>query len=389
MNLLIALLYYFRQGAKVIKDGIVSNTIAGNLDPFYLLAPLYLVKNFKDMKKMKKIFIILGSMILLSIIHIIFNDGISLFKIFINVSKIIVCVMGMFYVIENYKKIDILKITKLASVLFAISIPIAFIFNQSSTLWRLNDIHNKYDLRRLHLFFLEPSELGFHVAILIIILVGYMFSVKDKKEKQILGILILTNSIVLYLAKPLGAIVLLAFSLGIMLLLDLIYRPSKFKIRFYSILALVALIIITIMIINKTPIVMRIFDTLNGTDSSNSYRIGLTMDVFKKSFRDYKGRGVGFGNLNTENFIDKYRYLGLVVVVTNSFFYFAIESGILGILVLFGFIALMFKKCLKDRSLIKFGLFTFLILYQIFAGHFTSGLTWVLYGVILSDFNEF
>ncbi|MDU4738896.1 hypothetical protein, partial [Clostridium sp.] len=330
MNFLIAVLYYFRQAGKLIADGNIKNVFGGNLDPFYLVSPLYFYENYKDKNKMKKILIIVLSMVSLAIIQVVFNRNISIVKMIVNMAKIIICFTSMLYIIDNYKKIDILKITKITSILFAISIPVSLIFNKNDVLWRLNDVHNKYTLSRLNLFYLEPSELGFHLAILIIILLGYFLVSKDVKEKIFLTGLIITNSIVLYMARPLGAIVIVAFSICIMLLIDLIYRPTKAKFILYGIMSVCFIGLLIVLIQIKSPIIMRIIDTLNGRDASNSYRIGVTLDVFRQSFIDYKGLGCGFGNLNTDYFISKYNYLGLVVVVTNSFFYFVIETGIIG-----------------------------------------------------------
>lgn len=388
MELLVSILYYFRQGAKIIGKGNIQNTLAGNLDPFYMAAPLYFYSNYRDKNKMKKIFIVVLSIYSWGFIQLIFNEDINITKMIINITKIIICITCMLYVKENCKKINILKITKITSVLFAISIPISYLFYKSSVLWRHNDIHNKYSLSRLNLFYLEPSELGFHVAILIIILIGYLFICKNKKERLVLLFLIATNSIVLYMARPLGAIVIATFTIGIMILLDLIYKPNKLKFKLYGVILAVALLIVVILIMIKSPIYMRIIDTLRGTDSSNSYRIGVTLNVFKESFFDYNGIGCGFGNLNTSNFISNYSDLGLVVVVTNSFFYFIIETGIAGIIVGFLSIMYLFRICIKEKSVIKLGLFIFLMLYQIFGGHFTSGLYWIIYGIILSKYNE-
>ena len=155
------------------------------------------------------------------------------------------------------------------------------------------------------------------------------------------------------MARPLGAIVIVAFSIGIMLLVDLIYRPTKVKFTIYGVLLVFFIALLIVLMQIKSPIIMRIIDTLNGKDASNSYRIGVTLDVFRQSFIDYKGLGCGFGNLNTNYFISKYSNLGLVVVVTNSFFYFVIETGIIGMIVLIAFIVILLKRCLKDKSLIK------------------------------------
>ena len=110
MNFLIAILYYFRQVGKLIADGNIKNVLGGNLDPFYLVSPLSF---YKDKNKMKKVLIILLSMISLAIIQLIFNNNISIVKMIVNIVKIMICITSMIYVIENYKKIDLLKITKI------------------------------------------------------------------------------------------------------------------------------------------------------------------------------------------------------------------------------------------------------------------------------------
>lgn len=385
MELIIAFLYYFRQSTKILSQNEVF--FAGNLDPFYLAAPIYLIENYKDKQKLKKVAITIIPIFVYSVFQIIFIKDINIIKMIINIIKISICILIMIYVKENYYRINIKKVSKVISIFYAISIPIALILKEE-IIWRLNDIYNKYSLQRLELFYLEPSELGFHVIIVLILLIGFILKSQNNKEKMELIILIIVNLIIVYMARPLGAIVIGSFSIGIILLSDLIINPSKSKVKIYSGLVILSLIVVMFMVINKSPIYMRIVETLNGTDSSNSYRIGVALDVFKQSFIDFKGIGCGFGNLNTEAFISKYNYLGLIVVVTNSFIYYIIESGLFGIITLGSLIYFLLRKCIKDKSPIKWGLVSFLILYQIFAGHFTSGLTWALYGIILSCFSE-
>ena len=42
----------------------------------------------------------------------------------------------------------------------------------------------------------------------------------------------------------------------------------------------------------------------------------------------------------------------------------------------------------RRPTALKIALLVFLFLYQIFGGHFTSGLTWALYGLCVSEFDE-
>lgn len=385
MEYIIAILYYFRQGGKLIKNSV---TIGGNLDPFYLLAPLYIKDNFKNKKRIKLISIVFITMIVYLFIQEIFIGDINILKGIVNIVKITICFIGMLYAKENYRKADLKKIAKIVSILYAASIPIAYFFKDSSILWRHNDIHNKYTLMRLHLFYLEPSELGFHISIIVILLLGFIFVSKSKKEIGTMLLLIFLNLVVLYLARPLGAIVILTFTIICMIVLDYIYHPSKQKIKLYALAFLVFIVVCIYMIISKSPIYMRILETLNGTDASNNFRIKVSLDVLKESLMNTKFIGAGFGNMNTEAFLARYNYLGLTEVLANSFIYYIIETGIFGIITLITGLFILFKNCMQSKSIIKWGLIIFLITYQILGGHFTSGLYWGLYGIILSGFNE-
>lgn len=385
MELIIAILYYFRQGAKVIKDSV---TLGGNLDPFYLLAPMYIKDNYKEKRKLKNIAVVFMIMILYFFIQDLIIGNLNIIKGFVNIIKINICFLATLYVIQNYSKVNLKKISFIISIFYAISIPISFIFKESNILWRLNDIHNKYTLVRLHLFYLEPSELGFHISIIIIILLGFLLVSKSKKEIINISILIFLNLIVLYMARPMGAIVILTCSVIFMFIVDYIYNPSKMKLKLYIGVLFALIILFIYMMISKSPIYMRIIETINGTDASNNFRIKVTLDVLKQSLIDTKFIGAGFGNMNTVEFISKYNNLGLTEVMANSFIYYIVETGIFGIVTLFTGIYFLIKSCFKSKSTLKWGICSFLIMYQILGGYFTSGLYWALYGIILSSFNE-
>lgn len=386
MEYILSILYYFRQGGKLIKKNSVS--MGGNLDPFYLLAPLYIKENYKNKYKMKIVIISFISLVLYLLFQNIFVKDIELVKSLVNIAKIIVCFISMLYVIDNYKKFDFKKVAEIISILYAISIPIAYLFKQSDILWRHNDSINKYTLVRLHLFYLEPSELGFHISIILIILLGFLLVCKTKREQICLILLIFSNLAVLYMARPFGAIVMVTFAILAMLSLDYIYNPSKQKLKIYGLILVVMLIVALYMFINKTPIYMRLLETINGTDSSNNFRVKVSLNVLRESLIDTHGIGVGFGNINTNAFLSKYYSLGLTEVLANSFMYYVIETGIWGGITLIVGIRMLIKSCILSKSIIKWGLLIFLLTYQILGGHFTSGLYWALYGIILSDFHE-
>ena len=169
-----------------------------------------------------------------------------------------------------------------------------------------------------------------------------------------------------------------------MVIIDFCKTKNKSKRRAYLACLTALIIVIFIMIKTNNPIVLRIKNTLIGNDPSNQYRVGVTYDVFAKSFIDYNCLGCGFGNLNTERFMSNYNQL--VTVVVNSFIYFFIETGVFGILMVLVLMILLLKRTIKSKSLIKWGLLVFVFIYQFFGSHFTNGLTWFIYGLILSKY---
>ena len=81
-----------------------------------------------------------------------------------------------------------------------------YFFNQSPLFWITNDYVNKYTTTRLRLFYYEPSELGFRLIIVMVVLIGFFLASKCKKEKVLLAVLILVDAFTLYLARSMGAI---------------------------------------------------------------------------------------------------------------------------------------------------------------------------------------
>lgn len=386
-EIIVAIFIFFKQSAKLLSNK-YSTMLAGNLDPFYLVGGLYVVKNFNNKTKMGKYMKYIIPVILYAIfqwIMLSLSGEVSVLKIFINVAKICLCVAVMLYVKENYKKIDILKIIQFFTYLNLIFIIIAVTIGRNSFLWRLNDIVNDYSKVRLHMFFLEPSELGFHVAIIMIFLLTYLLISKKIVNKKKIIFYIAVNVICLGLAKSMGAICILALTLGIMITYWTIKKPTKRKIYTYLICVAIAIIVLLILIIGQNSIIMRVFDTISGQDQSNNYRIGVTFDTFFKSLQDYSLIGCGFGNINTEQFLTRY---SLVTVIVNSFIYFWIETGLFGIVCSFILIYKLFQACKKSKSILKWGLFIFLIIYQFVGSHFVSPLNWALYGIILSNYHE-
>ena len=182
------------------------------------------------------------------------------------------------------------------------------------------------------MFYLEPSELGFHLIPLILIFLTNLILSKNKKVKIISSLFIVLNIIPLYLAKPMGAIGIGGLSILVVIIYDYYLRPSKIKRVIYFCCFVLGIILILVLFKIDFPLIQRIIYTLQGNDGSNNYRVTVSLNVLKESLIDYHFLGCGFGNLHTSNFISQYTDLGLTTVVVNSFIYFIIETGIFGII---------------------------------------------------------
>lgn len=386
-EVLISLIITFRQSLKFLSKEHM-NFLGGNLDLFYSFAPIYFFNNIKNRDKLMHIFKIALFLFGYGLIQFILLPHLNVIKAIINIIKILICYLVFLFVKENIHKISIYKISYYTSIFLTILTVLALIFNKSDLFWRFNDGINLFSLTRLQLFYLEPSELGFHLIPLLLFLLTNLLLKKDNKSKLISAIFLVLNIITLGLAKPMGAIVIGGFSAVILMIYDYYLRPTKVKKRIYVAIFILSIILLFVMYKLESPIIQRIIYTLEGKDGSNNYRIGVSLNVLKESLFDYHFLGCGFGNLNTEYFISQYNDIGLTTVVVNSFIYFIIETGVLGICFVISLIYLLYKNTIKTKSIYKMGLTTFLVIYSFVGGHFTSGFTWSLYAIILSNLND-
>ncbi len=376
-----ALVFYFQH----ILRYVLPEKLMGNLDFWYLLGPLYLWKNRKNRSKIKILIYILSVFFFFGVIQIIIRPEINIFKLVIMLAKISVCILVMLYVMDNTDKINILSIAKIVSIMFAITLPIALIFRNSEVFWIIDDPNNAFSPNRLQFVYFEPSELGFRLVILLVILIGFFLVSDCRREKVFLGILIIINLIIFYFAKSMGTIGIGFLAISVMLLYDWIKHNTRIKTVVYTSGCVLLVIVAVVLVVTENDLYLRIVSTFQGYDSSTNYRIGRAYQILGESFLQYNGIGCGFGNVNTESFLSQWN---LKVVIVNSFVYYMVETGIFGVITLTAFISLLLYRCVKGKSAIKWGLFVFVIIFQFMGAHFTSGLNWVAYGIILSNFNE-
>ena len=200
-----------------------------------------------------------------------------------------------------------------------------------------------------------------------------------------MGILIIINLIIFYFAKSMGTIGIGFLASSVMRLYDWIKHNTRIKTVVYTSGCVLLVIVAVVLVVTENDLYLRIVSTFQGYDSSTNYRIGRAYQILGESFLQYNGIGCGFGNVNTESFLSQWN---LKVVIVNSFVYYMVETGIFGVITLTAFISLLLYRCVKGKSAIKWGLFVFVIIFQFMGSHFTSGLNWVAYGIILSNFNE-
>ena len=376
-----ALVFYFQH----ILRYVLPEKLMGNLDFWYLLGPLYLWKNRKNRSKIKILIYILSVFFFFGVIQIIIRPEINIFKLVIMLAKISVCILVMLYVMDNTDKINILSIAKIVSIMFAITLPIALIFRNSEVFWIIDDPNNAFSPNRLQFVYFEPSELGFRLVILLVILIGFFLVSDCRREKVFLGILIIINLIIFYFAKSMGTIGIGFLAISVMLLYDWIKHNTRIKTVVYTSGCVLLVIVAVVLVVTENDLYLRIVSTFQGYDSSTNYRIGRAYQILGESFLQYNGIGCGFGNVNTESFLSQWN---LKVVIVNSFVYYMVETGIFGVITLTAFISLLLYRCVKGKSAIKWGLFVFVIIFQFMGSHFTSGLNWVAYGIILSNYKE-
>ena len=376
-----ALVFYFQH----ILRYVLPEKLVGNLDFWYLLGPLYLWKNRKNRSKIKILIYILSAFFFLGVIQIIIRPEINIFKLVIMLAKISLCILVMLYVMDNTDKINILSIAKIVSIMYAITLPIALIFRNNEVFWIIDDPNNAFSPNRLQFVYFEPSELGFRLVILLVILIGFFLVSDCRREKVFLGILIIINLIIFYFAKSMGTIGIGFLAISVMLLYDWIKHNTRIKTVVYTSGCVLLVIVAVVLVVTENDLYLRIVSTFQGYDSSTNYRIGRAYQILGESFLQYNGIGCGFGNVNTESFLSQWN---LKVVIVNSFVYYMVETGIFGVITLTAFISLLLYRCVKGKSAIKWGLFVFVIIFQFMGSHFTSGLNWVAYGIILSNFNE-
>lgn len=386
IEILAALVFVLRQVGQYLTP-IKAFSVGGNLDPLFLLGILYLIKNFNNKKLRNQWLLFIGIFVLYAGLQFAITPELDIVRMGINITKILLCLMIMFYIKDSFHAFDYQKFSIIATTILGALTVIALVLPQSM-LWIHNDIINKYDLTRLRLFYIEPSELGFHLLIITLIQTGYLLVAKQKNTRIAMSLCLIVNAFIMFWTRSIGAIGIGAIGIAVMVIMDWYRHRTRKKDLIYTGMILSSLTVLIIMIALRTSIIMRLYEMINGTDASTFYRITVSFSVSARALVDSFGIGSGFGNMNTVRFSLMYQKFGFAKVLANAFLYFLVEGGYFAMVFLYKLIKKLIKTCLSSPSITKWGLLSFLLIFQIVGSHFTNPLIWVVYGIILSDFDE-
>ncbi|MGH4118110.1 hypothetical protein [Clostridium sp.] len=383
MEILMALLYVFHQVFANLP--FVSKTLTGNLDLFYALGMFGIIfVIFKRKRDISLLIICALPIAIYGILQGLIIQDLNMQKLFVNISKITICISLMILSIRKIHDFKIKKFIDYVCRIYIICTPIALIFSKNDYLWRLNDTINKYSLLRLNLFYVEPSELGFHLALIIITLMYLIISEKDSKVNRKYIIYLINCTILLVLSQAYGASVILLGTIFIVSTVVLLAKINYKNILVGYGVTIIFTITIILFIATKSSIYMRTVDTIDGSDSSNSYRVNVTEEFTRAAVANTDGIGVGLGNLNTDRTRKIFMSTGMTAVVAASFPYFIAEGGVFAILYSVLLLFFLIVNVIFKRNMLLTSLLIFMILYQIYGGYFTNPVNWIVYGLILS-----
>lgn len=394
IEVIIAIMLFFRQSAQYISS---NNDIAGllgsNLDPIFLigLVGLHYIVTHNHIRE----FIQWSTPILIIVcLQLFLIPDLNLLHWAVNTTKILLCISVMVTVRHYSSQINIYKISKIFSYILLPFLAIALLIDYNNILWKLNDGVNRFDLTRLKLLFLEPSELGFTLIIIIMTLLYYILVVRLSRKKLALNLcLLVANIYALYLAKPLGAIAIGGLSIIILLIHYLLISGPSSRLKKISayLVAVSAILSIALLFSPETPlrsidnsIVQRAIVVAQGKDGSVNYRTEFSKEIAIDNLKETPLTGAGFGQSGTDQFISKYYDQGLRTSIVNSFFGFITESGFIGVIFIISLIAILLRHALRSKNPLLIGLLVFVVIYQLSGSHFTNPLIWCIYGLILS-----
>ena len=179
-ELVLSIMYVFRQVAKFFSTR-YATLLGGNVDWFYGLAIPYVIENRKHKKRIIEAVAITLTLLVYFLLQIIFFDAINVVKAIVNITKIIVCFFCFRYTIDHIKNVNLFRSLACTTGIYTLLTVMALVFSNSTIFWRFNDNINKFSLVRLQLAYLEPSELGYHIILVMLPLIAIFILTNIRK----------------------------------------------------------------------------------------------------------------------------------------------------------------------------------------------------------------
>lgn len=358
--------------------------IVGNANPLFFIAPVYVMMClvYRKFIKIKPIFIFGLGLLLFSIIqNLLVTTNVQWTSYGVNIVKIMICITLMYYAMGYENKINWFKFVKYSTSIMYILFGIALL-KETKYLWRLHDRFNMYENKRLQLLYTEPSEVGLHVGIIVIVAFAIILDGR-KEKKRTIPYMIMCALMLLYSKSLIGILTIIAAA-GIMLIIQIRKCRNTKVIKAIACGAGVFAVVMIGLYFSNCKLVLRMMDVLRGNDSSTNYRVIVSAKVCWKSIKDTFGLGVGFSQIKTPYYQHLYSAQGLEKEgIVASFFNAVAEEGIFAIVVMIFVIYRMIKSIKRNSNYVKIGLFLFIIMYQLMGTHFTNPLCWIIYGIII------
>lgn len=370
IELFIAILYTFRFVCKIVFDN------DGNYDLMFVLGGIIFIGyTLRSRRALLKNIEVLFLFVLIVISTSFAPLQIDYKKSAIYIFKILLCVSAFLWTRNNVELFSFQKFLNYSVIIFAVQTCIA-LFYRTPILWRL------FVPNRLELFYLEPSELGVFVGLLIVLQTYLLYSnaCRYQTRRQIVNLMILGG--ILLLSRSASGIIYTIVCIAILLNYNMIFLHKDRKSR-VIILFDIILVGCAIYILNGDGVFAnRIQSIISGNDSSATTRTR-TVEVVE-FYSNYGLMGCGLGNQRSVYGMKFFNYKAINYSVTSAIYSFALEAGVIGIIAesLFALWLIIKTLSFKERGALNMALLLFMLLYMYYGGYFTNIPCWIVFAII-------
>lgn len=354
--------------------------MSGNLDFLYAFAVAVLVYYVcRGRSAVLQVGLYVLPFVLIVGVTAVFSSyAVDLLQVSIYIAKLVLNLMLMIWVRDNYHKINMRRVVKYTLLFYTINLGICFMFYNNTYLWRVSDVINKYNLRRLKMFTTEPGDIATNAGLVLVIIICWLYRQRHLKHKDtslLYGFGLL--SAVLILAASLNGYCMVAGIFGLFLLVSECKRLRALKINKIAIGIIIAGVVsIMVLIITDSSIILRIQAVLSGNDSSGGSRFNAPLVELANIWEKTNYVGTGLGNIE----------IATNIAYPNSFLRFMGEGGVPGALYIIALVSVLIYKAVKSRDAMCIAVVVVFVLLQIPGGYFTDPFNWMVYGYVLNRY---